>query len=308
MTTTAPSTIATPVAIAVPTSISANPSITSAQTTTPTITIASSGTTNQTVTTFSINNFGSNLYGVQVGVTNLPASSAFTLASNVSGWTPSTSTQSQAISTVALDTTLSNPLPSPISTTIETLTINQGNISTPLVLSNFTLTAKNTNGTFTDLNLVNQGYNVNITGSVGFTVPASNVSDTYTGGTGLNTLVFSDVYSKYAITALGNSNFSVTYSTNGSVDSVQSFQRLKFKDVGIAFDLNGSAGQVAKILGAIYGKSIGQIVRQLRGSGSRRMRRRSTNIDWRAVRSIILAAFKSKTIGHKWHFVSDRNA
>ena len=249
--TTTPSATVTPIAIAVPISIAA----TTTPSATPTITIASTSTSTQTVTNFSINNFGSNLYGVQLGVSNLPTGSKATLVSNVSGWTANTSSQDQAISTVTLDMTLSNPLPTPFTTPVETLTINQGNITAPLVLSNFTLTAKNSSGNFVDLNLMNTAYNINITGNVGYTVSANNASSNYTGGTGLNTLVFSDTYNKYSVSPLGNNNFTVSYSVNGAVDSVQSFQRLKFKDIGLAYDLNGSAGQVAKILGAIYGSS-----------------------------------------------------
>ena len=248
---TTSTTTVTPSVSAVATSIAAMPVASS----NPTITIASASTATQTVTNFSVDNFGSNLYGIQVGVSNLPTGSTSTLVNNVTGWTPSSVTQGQSISNIAIDFTLSNPLPSPSTGPVDTLTINQGNLTTPLNLSNFTLTAKNSSGKFADLGLLTMGYNVNITGNVGYTIPASNASGSYSGGTGLNTLVFSDVYSKYKVAALGNNNFTVTYNTNAAVDSIQSFQRLKFQDVGVAYDLSGAAGQVAKILGAVYGAS-----------------------------------------------------
>ena len=221
----------------------------------PTIGISSTSTSTQTTVNFSINNVGVNVEGVQVGVSNLPTGSTSTLVSNIPNWTPNTVTQGQSISTVAIDFTLANPIPASNTTPVETLTINQANVSVPLNLSNFTITAQNTPGKFADLKLLTMGYNVNITGSVGFTVPASSVAGNYTGGTGVNTLVFPDTFSKYAISNLGNNNFNVSYSTNGSVDTIQSFSRLQFQDKGLAYDLSGAAGQVAKILGAVYGPS-----------------------------------------------------
>ena len=67
--------------------------------------------------------------------------------------------------------------------------------------------------------------------------------------------MFPDTFSNYSIQNQGNNNFSVTYNTNGAVDSVKSFSRLEFKDIGVAYDLNGAAGQVAKILGGVFGPS-----------------------------------------------------
>ena len=221
----------------------------------PTIAINSSATSAQTTVNFFINNMGVNVEGIQVGLSNLPSASTSTLMSNVPNWTPNTVTQGQSISTVAIDFTLANPIPSTFTSAIETLTINQGNVTTPLGLSNFTITTQDTPGKFADLKLLATGYNVNITGSVGFSFPASSVAGNYTGGTGVNTLIFPDAYSKYVITNLGNNNFNVTYSVNGSLDTIQSFSRLQFQDKGLAFDLSGAAGQVAKIIGAIYGAS-----------------------------------------------------
>ena len=221
----------------------------------PTITISSSSTSAQTTVNFFINNVGVNVEGVQVGVSNLPTGSTSTLVNNVPNWTPNTVTQGQSISTVAIDFTLANPIPSTFTSSVDTLTINQGNVSIPLSLSNFTITAQNTPGKFADLKLLTTGYNVNITGNVGFSVPASLVAGNYTGGTGVNTLIFPDTFSKYVITNLGSNNFNVTYSVNATQDTVQSFSRLQFQDKGLAFDLSGAAGQVAKIIGGIFGAS-----------------------------------------------------
>ena len=123
----------------------------------PTITISSSSTSAQTTVNFFINNVGVNVEGVQVGVSNLPTGSTSTLVNNVPNWTPSTVTQGQSISTVAIDFTLANPIPSTFTSSVDTLTINQGNVSIPLSLSNFTITAQNTPGKFADLKLLTTG-------------------------------------------------------------------------------------------------------------------------------------------------------
>ena len=99
---TTSTTTVTPSITAVATSIAATPVASS----NPTITIASTSTATQTVTNFSVDNFGSNLYGIQVGVSNLPTGSTSTLVNNVTGWTPSTVTQGQSISNIAIDFTL----------------------------------------------------------------------------------------------------------------------------------------------------------------------------------------------------------
>ena len=223
---------------------------------TPTITIASTSTASQTVTTFSVSNYNSNLSGVTVWV-DIPTNSTGALALNVPNWTPISNSSGQRIGSVAIDASGgSNPLTNSFTSPFETLTINQGNVSLPLTLENLTLTAAiSSTGKFPEQNLSNFTGNINISGNVGFTLQASSASVNYQGGTGLNTLVFSDVYKNYTVKSLGNNNFSVSYSTTGAVDSIQSFQRLKFQDIGTAYDLNGAAGQVAKILGAVYGSS-----------------------------------------------------
>ena len=152
---------------------------------------------------------------------------------NISGWTPVTgSPQAQATSTIAIDFSNSNPVLAGSNTSMETLTVNQGSIATPIKMYTFTLTGK-----ASDLKLSTLAYNLNITGNVGFSVPASTLSGNYSGGTGVNTLVFPDTFSNYSIQNQGNNNFSVTYNTNGAVDSVKSFSRLEFKDIGVAYDL-----------------------------------------------------------------------
>jgi len=83
--------------------------------------------------------------------------------------------------------------------------------------------------------------------------------DTFHGGGGLDTLnmyvnkgVWISAASK--LTKLINGNIQVTNSGTTSF-ILDSIERLTFTDVSIAFDLNGNAGKVAKILGAVFGAS-----------------------------------------------------
>jgi hypothetical protein len=43
---------------------------------------------------------------------------------------------------------------------------------------------------------------------------------------------------------------------NDGIDTLENIERLIFTDLGVAFDLDGNAGEVAKILGAIFGASL----------------------------------------------------
>ena len=82
-------------------------------------------------------------------------------------------------------------------------------------------------------------------------------NDTIFGGAGLDTVVFSGLRSQYSLSAQGADGFRVTDSVaarNGT-DTVSGVERLRFLDVSLALDLNGNAGKVAKILGAVFGQS-----------------------------------------------------
>ena len=47
----------------------------------------------------------------------------------------------------------------------------------------------------------------------------------------------------------------ITASFGGDIDTMVNVERLQFANVKVAFDLDGSAGQTAKILGAVFGKA-----------------------------------------------------
>ena len=77
-------------------------------------------------------------------------------------------------------------------------------------------------------------------------------SDNIDGGAGIDTAVFLHQKSAYTLskTATG-----ITASFGGDVDTLVNVERLQFANVKVAFDIDGSAGQTAKILGAVFGKA-----------------------------------------------------
>lgn len=73
------------------------------------------------------------------------------------------------------------------------------------------------------------------------------------GGPGLDTVIYSSARSGHSLRKNQDGTLSVTgpYGT----DLLKSIERLHFTDKKIAFDLSGNAGMVAKMLGAVFGKS-----------------------------------------------------
>ena len=62
--------------------------------------------------------------------------------------------------------------------------------------------------------------------------------------------------SNYVITKLGNGNFQIQSKFNSiNVDTTNLIERIEFSDLSLALEIHGSAGQVAKILGAVFGAS-----------------------------------------------------
>lgn len=82
-------------------------------------------------------------------------------------------------------------------------------------------------------------------------------NDTINGGGGLDTMVFSGLRSQYSLSADNATGFRVTDSvaTRNGFDWISDVERLRFSDVSLALDLDGNAGTVAKVLGAIFGPS-----------------------------------------------------
>lgn len=77
-------------------------------------------------------------------------------------------------------------------------------------------------------------------------------SDNIDGGAGTDTAVFLQQKSAYAI---GKTATGVSVGSGSDIDTLTNVERLQFANLKVAFDLGGSAGQTAKILGAVFGKT-----------------------------------------------------
>ena len=84
-------------------------------------------------------------------------------------------------------------------------------------------------------------------------------NDGINGQQGIDSVAFGGSHANYTVNKV--TNFEVTTITvkdktgADGTDTLQSVERLQFSDKKIAFDLDGNAGQVSKILGAVFGTS-----------------------------------------------------
>ena len=118
------------------------------------------------------------------------------------------------------------------------------------------------NGTASEDNILGYAGNDTITGGFG--------SDVIDGGTGIDTVKFFSPFgsgnlSNYSIQKLMNGSWTVSYDgqiiaifppppTEG-IDTLTNVERIQFIDKSVAFDLEGNAGNTAKIIGAVLGKA-----------------------------------------------------
>jgi len=72
------------------------------------------------------------------------------------------------------------------------------------------------------------------------------------GGEGADTAVYLMAKDSYIITTI-DPGWRIE-SSAGDIDNLDNIERLKFLDTNIAYDLDGNAGTVAKIIGAVFGK------------------------------------------------------
>ena len=77
--------------------------------------------------------------------------------------------------------------------------------------------------------------------------------DTLDGGSGVDTAVYGQTASHYTVTVLADGH--VTVRGAEGVDTLMAVERLRFADTTLALDLDAHAGQVAKTLGAVFGKA-----------------------------------------------------
>jgi uncharacterized repeat protein (TIGR02059 family) len=90
------------------------------------------------------------------------------------------------------------------------------------------------------------------------------------GGAGIDTVVLPATLAQTFVQANGNGAFTLQRLTDGAMLDVSSVERIKFNDTQLALDLNGHAGQAAKLLGALGGPGllgnkglVGEVIRAL---------------------------------------------
>lgn len=77
-------------------------------------------------------------------------------------------------------------------------------------------------------------------------------NDLLDGGDGIDTAVWSGPVANYKLSQT-NTGFALqTMMGDEGIDQLHNIERLRFSDGSLALDLNGNAGTVAKILGAVF--------------------------------------------------------
>jgi Ca2+-binding RTX toxin-like protein len=78
--------------------------------------------------------------------------------------------------------------------------------------------------------------------------------DQIDGGAGVDTAVYTGTRSQYAVTKTATGFIVNGTQTQEGTDTLTNVERLQFSDGHVAFDLSGNAGEVAKIIGAVFGR------------------------------------------------------
>jgi hypothetical protein len=76
-------------------------------------------------------------------------------------------------------------------------------------------------------------------------------NDIIDGLSGIDTVIYGDAHAQYMISLNGPA---AKIGDNTSIDNLMSVERLQFSDQSLALDIDGNAGKVARILGAVFGK------------------------------------------------------
>jgi len=111
----------------------------------------------------------------------------------------------------------------------------------------------------TEINtVIGSKFNDNLTGNSGANLLEGGPgNDSIDGGLGVDTSKYNKAKSNYSLKFTSPSNISITdISGSQEIDTLLSIERLKFSDTSLAIDLEGNAGTIAKILGAVFGKEL----------------------------------------------------
>jgi Ca2+-binding RTX toxin-like protein len=84
-------------------------------------------------------------------------------------------------------------------------------------------------------------------------IPGAPGSDVHDGGPGLDTVVYSGARAGYQVQRTGSAFLVVDLAGGEGDDRLVNVERIAFRDAALALDLDGAAGQAAKVLGAAFG-------------------------------------------------------
>jgi hypothetical protein len=107
----------------------------------------------------------------------------------------------------------------------------------------------------TGLSYINAIDDNTIVGTTGPDVLAdSDGNNVIDGLSGMDTVVYSKAHDHYVISLDASAAMVSDKTGNTNMDRLKNVERLQFSDQSLAFDIDGNAGKVAKVLGAVFGK------------------------------------------------------
>ncbi|MES3001091.1 MAG: hypothetical protein V4787_10405 [Pseudomonadota bacterium] len=116
------------------------------------------------------------------------------------------------------------------------------------------LTASTITGTSNADTLLGTGAGDTVLGLEGNdSITGSGGNDTLNGGAGIDTAFYTGARSGYTVSKI-DTGFTVAGAAEGT-DTLSSVERLHFSDARVALDLDGNAGNVARIIGAVFGSA-----------------------------------------------------
>ncbi len=75
------------------------------------------------------------------------------------------------------------------------------------------------------------------------------------GGSGIDTVLVESTRNNFFLSKVSGGYTVIANANPSNQDTLTNIERVKFNDIGIALDIDGHAGQVAKLLGAVFGAS-----------------------------------------------------
>ncbi|MFA6498198.1 MAG: M12 family metallo-peptidase [Desulfurivibrionaceae bacterium] len=142
-----------------------------------------------------------------------------------------------------------------ISDNIETVKFSDTTFSFTSLFNSLTAGATYTGTSGSDILTGGTGNDTLIGGDGNDILTGGPGNDILDGGAGIDRAIYSKTHTLYSLSLNGSSRTVHALSGDEGQDQLTNIERLTFADTSIAFDLDGHAGQAAKILGAVFGSS-----------------------------------------------------